>query len=129
MPPQTTASDLSRSVKPICPRDNHVMHYEGTGISWQECGEAQAIPSYHCGYFGCSVRYTHTDGYFTVVDTPDLPHFVEEPGTNLLQCPRHGTYLYRGAVSDKDGGFEWRCGVHGCDYVHADIESAWYRPQ
>ena len=128
MPPETTTADLTTSAKPVCPRDNHLMQYEAKGIAWNESGRARSIPSYHCNYFGCSVRYTHTDGYFTVVETPDLRNFIEEPGTNVLRCPQHRTWMYRAAVPDGTGRFEWRCGVDGCDCIHTDIESAWYRP-
>src|SRR5260221_6965226 len=118
MPQQISSGVLSQTLKPLCPRDNHVMHYEAKGLSWREGlgGSVQSLSSYHCGYFACSVRYRHTDGYFTVVDTPDLPHFVEEPGTNILQCPRHGTWLYRS--KDERSNDAFACGVEGCDYVH-----------
>lgn len=124
----TSEMVLGRSLKPVCPRENHGMRYEEKGISWKEPGGSiQRISSYHCGHYGCSVRYTHTDGYFTVVDTPDFPHFMEEPGANVLQCPVHGTWLYR-FKKEKDGGFAWRCGVEGCVYSHQDVEGSWFRP-
>jgi len=122
MPPQISAELLSPTLKPACTRDNHLMHYEAKGITWPEDPEGSsvhAVSSYHCNYFGCSVRYTHTDGYVTVVDTPERPHFVDEPGANLLQCPRHGTWLYR--IKDESATIRssvWHCGVEGCDYVN-----------
>jgi hypothetical protein len=70
---------------------------------------------------GCSVRYDHMDGYFTVLNAPERPFLVEEPGASLLQCARHGTRLYRYEDEQSDSGFAWQCGVEGCDYVHADV--------
>ncbi len=55
----------------------------------------QTMASYHCNFMGCSVRYDHMNGYFTVVNAPERPFLVEEPGANPLQCARHGTWLYR----------------------------------
>ena len=126
-----TTSDalLSRSLKPVCTRENHEMRYEEKGISWKEQGGSiQTISSYHCGHYGCSIRYTHTDGYFTVVDTPDYPHYIEEPGANTLQCPVHGAWLYRFKKEDQEGGFAWRCGVDGCTYSHRDDGVTWFQP-
>ena len=120
---------LSHALKPVCPRENHQMSYEEKGISWkEEGGGIQAISSYHCGYYGCSVRYTNTDGYFTVVDTPSVPHFVDEAGANTLQCPVHGTWLYRYRKDDQEGGFGWRCGTEGCTYSHRDEGVTWFQP-
>lgn len=129
MPPETKSEALSRSLKPVCPRENHELRYEEKGISWmEESDHVRTVACYHCGYFGCSVRYTPGEGYFTVIDTPNLPNFVEEPGANILQCPRHGTWLYRFRKEGENSGFGWRCGVDGCDYVHADVEGQWFRP-
>jgi hypothetical protein len=112
---------LSHSMEPICPRDDHSMHYEEKGISWKETPEdtdhLQVLPSYHCNFEGCSVRYDLLNGYFTVVFTPEQPFFIEEPGVNLMRCPRHGTWLYRKEIHDANSRYEWRCGVDGCDYV------------
>lgn len=126
MPQELSSKVLSRSISPICPRDNRTMGYEENGIRWtEELGsETQHASSYHCGYFGCSVRYNLTDGYFTVIDAPDLPQFIGEPGTNLVQCPRHGAWLYRSSEGDPSGRLSWRCGVEGCDYVHDDVGAA-----
>jgi len=88
---QTLSDVLSRTLKPLCPHDSRVMHYEAKGINWKGgSGDTESMPSYPCGYTGCSVRYTPQQGYFTVVKTPEQPYFVEEPATNVLQCPRHG---------------------------------------
>ena len=130
MTQQTLAGPLSRELKPVCPRDDHQMRYEAMGIRWTEGddGPIQSLSSYHCGYFGCSVRYTPADGYFTVIDAPDVPTVLDEPGANLLRCPRHGTWLYRCKNPAPGGEFAWRCGVESCDYQHADIEASWFRP-
>ena len=122
---QSAKQTLGHSLEPLCPRDDHAMKFEGKGISWKgddDDEEPQTLPSYHCNYEGCSVRYEPSDGYFTVVLTPDQPFFVEEPGVNLFRCPEHGTWLYR--AENRDGGahFRWRCGVDGCDYARADSE-------
>ncbi len=110
---------LSRDLKPLCARHDHVMAYDEDGIRWKEGLEKhspyQEVSSYHCGYFGCSVRYTAGEGYFTVVDTPDHPHFMEEPGANIFQCPEHRTWMYR---SGEPGDSRWRCAVEGCRHSH-----------
>ena len=127
MTQQTLTANLSRTIRPLCPRDEHVMSYEAKGIQSKSEEETYFIASYHCHFEGCCVRYTPADGYFTVIDTPDLPHFVEEPGANLLQCPRHGTWLFRGASEGGANLFVWHCGVEGCDYVREDAEGSWLR--
>jgi hypothetical protein len=118
---QTTELTLSHKLEPICPRDDHRMRYEAKGISWKVTPEdksPQVMPSYHCGFEGCSVRYDLQSGYFTVVHTPDQPFFIEEPGVNLLRCPNHGTWLYRKEQEEHENGsrYTWRCAVDGCDY-------------
>ena len=124
---QTLSDVMSRTLKPLCPRDSRVMHYEAKGINWKGgSGDTESMPSYHCGYIGCGVRYTHEQGYFTVVKTPEQPYFVGEPATNLLQCPRHGAWLYR-CRSEKEDHFHWRCGVEGCQHTHADVPGVWLR--
>ena len=124
---KTLSDVLSSTLKPLCPRDSHAMHYEAKGIHWKnDSGDTESMPSYHCGYIGCSVRYTHEQGYFTVVKTPEQPYFVEEPATNLLQCPRHGAWLYR-CRNEKEDLFHWRCGVEDCQHTHADVPGAWLR--
>jgi len=118
---------MSRNLRPRCPRDNHVMRYEPAGIRWKDAwGRIETQPSYHCPYMGCSVRYHPEDGYFTVIYEPDLPFFVEEPATNLAQCPQHGTWLHREIEGDSDR-FVLRCGVEGCDYVRSDVGGIWLR--
>jgi hypothetical protein len=121
---QITENELSTSLDPVCPRDDHHMKYEAKGISWKAAPSdktPQHLPSYHCNFVGCSVRYDLLNGYCTVVFTPDQPFFIEEPGVNILPCPRHGTWLYRTENRDGDTHFSWRCGVEGCDYVRADV--------
>jgi hypothetical protein len=115
------ADALSHALKPACPRDNHLMHFETKGISWSDrLGQAQFLPSYHCHYMGCSVRYHPLQGYFTVVKEPEEPYFIEEPGTNILRCPRHETWLYR-RYARGEAEFLWLCGVEDCDYTRADL--------
>ena len=118
---QVSETSLNHKLEPLCPRDDQPMHFEEKGISWNAALDEQqkeSMPSYHCNYEGCSVRYDLLDGYFTVVNTPDQPYFIEEPGVNLLRCPQHGTWLYRAKSDSPDSRFEWRCGVDGCNYVH-----------
>src|SRR5579871_2304055 len=106
MPHQTASHSLNRSLKPLCSRHDHLMAYEEKGIQWSEESDSgkslQTVASYHCGYFGCSVRYSASEGYFTVIDTPDRPHFVEEPGANIFRCTRHGGWLYRSSGEGED---------------------------
>jgi hypothetical protein len=120
---QTLEPVLSKTLKPICPRDNHLMNYEAKGIYWKATSKdhVQTMVSYHCNFMGCSVRYDHMNGYFTVLNAPERPFLVEEPSASLLQCARHGTWLYRCEDEHSDSGFAWRCGVEGCHYVHADV--------
>ncbi len=117
----TIENSLSHELVPICPRDDHHMRYEAHGISWKGVPtdqHLQTLPSYHCGFEGCSVRYDLLNGYFTVVLTPEQPYFIEEPGVNLLRCPLHGTWLYRVEVHEHSSRYAWRCGVLRCDYVY-----------
>lgn len=119
---QTEELLLSEKLRPLCPRDDHRMRYEGKGISWKAGTDNQrhTLASYHCNFEGCSVRYGLQDGYFTVVETPNIPFYVEEPAANTLQCPRHGTWLYRTEADENASAYDWRCGVGGCDYVQSD---------
>lgn len=107
------------------------MHFEPTGIHWTEVVEdsrsEHTMPSYHCGLNDCTVRYLPEQGYFTVINAPDIPNFVEEPGVNLLQCPKHGTWLYRRQKQHIPDQIEWCCGVDGCTYCHSDIAGIYLR--
>jgi hypothetical protein len=86
-------------------------------------GPSRTVTSYHCGYAGCSVRYTPGEGYFTIAETPNSPHAIEEPGANTLRCPRHGTWLYR-SYDENSGVFTSRCGIEDCDYFTKDVQAA-----
>ena len=125
MTQQTELQKVSEELRPLCPRDGRVMHFDRTGVSWREAGKQQARPCYSCADRGCSVRYTPLDGYFTAILMPDLPQAVEEPGVNLLKCPRHETWLFRAVAENAGDALIWRCGVPGCDYTHADCGPAW----
>jgi hypothetical protein len=127
MQQQVLAEKLNNKLKPLCPRDSHVMHYEEKGIEWKSEGQTHSVDSYHCDFEGCSVRFRLANGYFTVINMPDLPHFVEEPGTNILQCPRHGTWLYRSSEGNGSDHATWRCGVEGCDYTQVGDGGSWLR--
>jgi len=108
---ETVEKPLNSDLAPLCPRDNHRMQYQLDGIRWrgaQGDDHEHSLPSYRCGYDGCSVRYDLWNGYFTVVNTPEQPFFVEEPGVNILQCPRHGTWLYRVESNGGDSETTWR---------------------
>lgn len=106
--------ELSSSLKPLCSRDNHRMRYE-PAASRSNTGFRS---SYHCGSGGCSVRYNLLNGYFTLMGLPGKTYTVEEPGVNLLECPVHGRWLYRGENSESGAGIRWSCGIPGCDYVY-----------
>jgi hypothetical protein len=115
---------LSSHLKPLCPRDNRVMSYESRdyGLSAGDRG------SYHCGFEGCSVRYSTKDGYYMLIGMPDHPNAVGEPGVNTRVCPRHGRWLYLRKITDREAGARWSCGVEGCDYCyHADTKGDWVR--
>jgi hypothetical protein len=120
----TSADVLSRYLKPLCPRDNHVMKYE-SGSSRANTGDRA---SYRCGYTGCSVRYNSTDGYFTLLGMPGHTYTVDEPGVNTVKCPRHNQWLYRRENIDAEPGVRWCCGVEGCDYgYYAKTKGDWVR--
>ena len=124
---QTENITMSHKLRPRCPRDNRIMHYEPEGIQWKDIsGKIASIPSYHCDYMQCSVRYSPEEGYFTVILEPDVPYFVEEPATNLLRCPIHDAWLYREQKSPTEG-FVLKCGVEGCGYAHRDVGGVWLR--
>jgi hypothetical protein len=108
----TTASVdvMSSNLKPRCPRENHIMKYESSHSRSNSGDEA----SYHCGFEGCSVRYNLRDGYYMLIGMPDHANPVEEPGVNILKCPRH-QWMYR-RVIDAEPGVYWCCGVEGCDH-------------
>jgi hypothetical protein len=108
------ADVLSGRLRPLCTRDNHVMRYESRG-SRSNAGD-QA--SYHCGFEGCSVRYAAATGYYMLIGMPDHANPVDEPGVNLLKCPRHNRWLYRREDTHAEPGVGWSCGVEGCDYGH-----------
>ena len=128
MAQQTEVERLSQSLKPLCPRDSRVMRFLARGMAGPQEGRQHAPACYRCEYEGCSVRYTPLDGYFTAILMPDIPQAVEEPGINLLQCPRHNAWLCRTVAENSGDGLVWRCGVDGCEYVHADCGAAWPSP-
>jgi hypothetical protein len=102
---------LSSNLKPLCPRENHVMKYESLRSRSNSGDEA----SYHCGFEGCSVRYNSRGGYYMLIGMPDHANPVDEPGVNILKCPRHHQWMYRRAI-DAEPGVYWCCGVEGCDH-------------
>jgi hypothetical protein len=116
---------LSDSVEPLCPRDGRVMRCDAEGTELSVESESRATPYYRCGYQACIVCYTPSEGYFTIVDPPDIAQPIEEPCVNLLQCPRHGDWLYRGIAENQEERLVWRCGMKGCDYTRADFGPAW----
>jgi len=119
LPQNNSTHAPSRTLKPICCRHEYSMSFENNRIAWKEADETQTLRCYHCDDPGCCVRYTPAEGYFTVVETPDAAHFVEEPGVNLFQCPRHGAWMYRCKNEGGHGPFVWRCGIEDCDYSTA----------
>ncbi len=115
---------LNRRLKPLCPRDDHVMKYESAGSTLN----VEHDPSYHCGFDGCPVRYDSTDGYYIVVGVDHRTYRLAEPGVNTLQCPEHGSWLYRQSDADTEAGTVWCCGVEGCQYCfHASTKGDWVR--
>jgi hypothetical protein len=115
---------LSGHLKPLCPRDNHVMKHE-SGRSRANTGNQS---SYHCGCVGCSVRYNSDRGYYILMGTPGHTYAVDEPGVNTLKCPRHKHWLYRRENIDAKPGAHWSCGVEGCDYGYdANTKGDWVR--
>jgi hypothetical protein len=50
-----------------------------------------------------------------LIGMPDHANPVDEPGVNILKCPRHHQWMYR-RVIDAEPGVCWCCGVEGCDH-------------
>lgn len=114
---------LSSHLHPLCPRDNHVMKYERGPHS-----RVDAQACYHCGFFGCSVRFNSVHGYFTLIGMPDHPNPVDEPGVNTNICPLHRAWLYRRQNVGGVPGVLWNCGVEGCNYAYrAKTKGDWVR--
>jgi len=115
---------LSSHLKPLCPRDNHVMTYESGGTRANTGDQS----SYHCGYVGCSVRYNSNQGYYTLMGMPGHTYALDEPGVNTLKCPRHKRWLYRQENNHAKPGARWCCGVEGCNYIYdASTKGDWVR--
>jgi len=104
---------LSRELKPLCSRENHVMKYELGGSR----ANAGRLASYHCGSGGCSVRYNATAGYYMLIGMPGHAYAVDEPGVNTMKCPKHGRWLYRRDM-DAEPRVRWFCGVEDCHYSY-----------
>jgi hypothetical protein len=119
-----SADVLSNHLRPLCSRDNHVMKYESSATR----SNAENQASYHCGFEGCSVRYNLTDGYYMLIGMPSHANPVDEPGVNIVKCPRHDHWLYRRKNIDTEPDVRWCCGVEGCDYGYdANTKGAWVR--
>jgi hypothetical protein len=118
---------LNDAIESVCPRDCHLMRCHAHKTEWPTTeADASTMPCYYrCDYLGFSVRYTRYDGYFTVINTPDLPQAVDEPDVNLLECPQNHAWLYRSTALNQGDRLVWRCGVEGCDYTRADFGPAW----
>ena len=116
----TSADVLSRHLKPLCSRDNHVMKYESAGSKANTGDRA----SYHCGVTGCSVRYSSTDGYYMLIGMPDHASAVDEPGVNTVRCPIDSSWLYRRDDLEAEADDRWLCGVEGCDYRYSENRKA-----
>src|SRR5690348_15500115 len=100
------------------------MKYEASGSRLNTGNQA----SYHCGFEGCSVRYSSTDGYYMLIGMPDHANRVDEPGVNTVKCSRHDHWLYRRQNIRAEPRVRWCCGVEGCDYVyHAKAKGDWVR--
>ena len=122
--PIASANLLSRELKPLCPRDDHVMKYESSHGRLNPEHE----PSYHCGFMGCSVRYDSNDGYYTLLSVDEHVYRLEEPGVNTLKCPVHNGWLYRRENLVTKPGVCWCCGVGNCDYRYNDrTKGDWVR--
>lgn len=146
MKPELACDSISHHLSPLCPRDNRPMRFRLHGIHWraegrQPIGETsrayagtterfeyqdlkQSLACYCCPE--CTLFYTPEQGYFTIVEVSAQPFFVDEPGTNTLNCPVHKTWLYRRERSGQTG-FEWACGIDGCAYCHTDVPGNWLR--
>lgn len=119
-----SADVLSPHLKPLCPRDNHLMKFE----SGHARSNPEHQPAYHCGFQGCSVRYDSTDGYFILLGVDGHLYRLEEPGVNRLKCPVHNCWLYRQENLVIAPGVRWCCGIEHCDYSFvAPTKGDWVR--
>lgn len=115
---------LGSHLKPLCSRDDHIMNYEQHG-SRANTGNRD---SYHCASRGCSVRYNSIDGYFTLMGLTGQTYTISEPCVNTVECPAHGSWLYRQRNPGDEKGVQWNCGVEGCNYVYqAGTKGEWLR--
>jgi hypothetical protein len=118
---ETSTLVINKNARPLCPRDNSTMRYEADGVE-------ENARWYRCGQSDCGVHFSPSAGYFTVVNVLEHLTFADEPGANLLQCPLHGTWLYRCREDNGSGDkFVWRCGVQDCDYIRTDVSGRWLR--
>ena len=112
---ETLELALSATLRPICPRHRHPMRYEAKGIRWKPATEdhVQTMPSYHCSFEGCSVRYDHMNGYFTLVSASERPFWWkmrEQPPCNVRGMAhgcagvrmREATRVLRGDAASMD---------------------------
>jgi len=118
------ADVLSHHLKPLCPRDNHVMKFESEYSRLNP--ERQGC--YHCRLEGCSVRYDTSAGYYTVFEMDGQTYRLEEPGVNTMQCPIHHAWLFRREDPEREPGARWSCGVESCNYsFDAPSKGEWVR--
>ena len=115
---------LGSHLKPLCSRDDHVMNYEVHGSR----GNTGSYDSYRCTSRRCSVRYNSIDGYFTLMGMMGQTYTISEPGVNTVECPTHGSWLYRQNNADHEKGVQWNCGVDGCNFSYeAGTKGEWLR--
>jgi len=119
-----SATAVSLQLRPLCPRDNHSMHFE----SPKRRSNPGHQPSYHCGFAGCGVRFDPVYGYYTLVGIDGRFFHLEEPGVNTMKCPLHDAWLYRKEDFAAEPGVQWCCGVADCHYsLCASTKGDWVR--
>jgi len=122
------SQEMRTDLHPLCSRHNQVMAYDPSGLQWRDVTDPKNVanvqPFYRCTLAGCPVRYTTTQGYFTVVGAPEYPTSVQEPA-NVVKCPNDSQTLYIREHRQGEKGRTWCCGTEGCDYTFVDLPGEW----
>jgi hypothetical protein len=131
--PPSIGDNLRSDIQPACPHDNSVMAYEATYLAMRDFLRTDLLerflPSYACAQTGCTARFRHTVGYFTLKGSPESPTIVPIPGVNIAKCPTHGYWLYMGVRSESGKDVAWCCPIRGCEHVQhsSDMPGNWAR--
>jgi hypothetical protein len=130
-PASAMEDDLRSDIQPACPHDNSPMVYQAPYKMKTDPFRPTAVEgfprSYGCVEPGCAARFRHTEGYFTLDDSPESP--VPIAAYNMARCPTHHYFLYKRVRSGSEKDLAWCCAVRGCEHVtlDGDIPGSWVR--